>query len=131
MRKQLVVLFMPFLLIACGGDGEPSSNGEATGSVEVKISAFRYMPDPVEIGVGDTVTWLNDDNIDHTVTSGTQREQGVPGVEEGSDAKPDGIFDGALAEKGETFSFKFDEAGTYPYYCAIHAGMTGTVEVSA
>lgn len=134
MKRTIAILSLAALaLAACGGSDTPGADmgaGSSETAAQVQISAFQYRPDPVEIQVGDTVVWTNDDNIDHTVTSGTQREQGVPGVEEGGDARPDGVFDGTLATKGDTFEFTFEEPGRYDYFCAIHAGMTGTVEVS-
>jgi plastocyanin len=81
-----------------------------------------YDPNPVEAKVGDTVTWTNDDTQPHTVTSG-------------SNSKPDGKFDSSpnmnpLMAPGQTFEHTFEEAGEYPYYCAVHPAMVGTVSVS-
>ena len=69
------------------------------------------------VGVGDTVTWENADSALHTVTSG-YAEDGF-----------DGIFDSSLLEQGETFTYRFDHDGFYPYFCAIHPWMTGIIEV--
>jgi plastocyanin len=81
-----------------------------------------YDPNPVEAKVGDTVTWTNDDTQPHTVTSG-------------SNGKPDGKFDSSpnmnpMLAPGQTFEHTFEEAGEYPYYCAVHPAMVGTVSVS-
>ena len=77
-----------------------------------------FIPYNISIGVGDTVTWNNDDTAAHTVTSGV--------VEEG----PDGVFDSGLFMAGTTFEFRFDEAGKYDYFCLVHPWMTGNVSVS-
>lgn len=82
-----------------------------------------YSPNPITINVGDTVTWTNDDSELHTVTSGTN-------------ATSDGKFDSSpdydpLMLPGATFSHTFTEAGEYPYYCALHPDMAGTVIVAA
>ncbi|MEM3064017.1 MAG: plastocyanin/azurin family copper-binding protein [Candidatus Nitrosotenuis sp.] len=45
-------------------------------------------------------------------------------------AEPDGIIDSGIIKAGETFTAKFDKPGTYEYFCAIHTGMKGTVNVS-
>jgi plastocyanin len=75
-----------------------------------------FVPSAVTIPVGTTITWSNDDTAAHTVTSG-------------KDVTPDGVFDSSLFMAGKTFSHTFDSAGEYPYYCAVHPWMTGTVTV--
>jgi plastocyanin len=71
-----------------------------------------FSPNPVEVKVGETVTWINDDSGRHTVTS------------------KDGVFDSGMMGKGQSFSFTFDKAGEYPYFCSPHPGMVGTVVVT-
>jgi plastocyanin len=75
-----------------------------------------FNPSAITVAVGNTVTWTNDDTAAHTVTSGI-------------DVTPDGIFDSSLLPAGETFSFKFESSGEYPYYCMVHPWMTGNVIV--
>lgn len=73
----------------------------------------------IEILVGDTIIWKNADQAKHTVTSGTP------------DDGPDGIFGGSdFLAPGQSYQFKFDKKGQYPYYCLIHTWMTGTVLVT-
>src|SRR5918992_2231939 len=85
-------------------------------STVVKIVANAgsnsFSPNPVEVKVGETVTWINDDSGRHTVTS------------------KDGIFDSGMMGKGQSFSFTFDKAGEYPYSCSPHPSMVGTVVVT-
>jgi plastocyanin len=73
-----------------------------------------YNPNPIEIKVGETVTWINDNSSPHTVTSSN-----------------DSTFDSDVLRRGETFSFTFDNEGEYPYFCTLHPSMTGTVVVTA
>ena len=77
------------------------------------------IPANVAIRVGGEVTWYNDDTAAHTVTSGTPN------------GEPDGLFDSGLFLPGSTFTFKFDESGTYPYFCIVHPWRIGTVTVTA
>lgn len=82
-----------------------------------------FSPNPININVGDTVTWTNDDSQPHTVTSG-------------SSGTPDGKFDSSpnfkpLLVPKQTFSHTFTQAGDYPYFCALHPNMVGTVKVAA
>ncbi len=70
-----------------------------------------FEPATVTINVGDTVTWRNTDDVPHTSTS------------------DDGVWDSGALAAGEEFSFTFEEAGTFPYFCEFHPGMEGTVVV--
>ncbi len=71
-----------------------------------------FSPNPVEVKVGETVTWINDDFGRHTITS------------------KDGTFDSGVMGKGQSYSFTFDKAGQYAYFCSPHPGMVGTVVVT-
>ena len=76
-----------------------------------------WSPPEISVGVGETVTWSNDDTAAHTVTSGSA----VDG--------PDDIFDSSLFLAGTTFEVTFDTEGTFPYFCMVHPWMAGTVIV--
>ncbi len=76
-----------------------------------------YLPYSLEVQVGDTVLWSNDDTAAHTVSSGTPNGM-------------DGIFDSNLFMSGTTFEFTFDKSGTYPYFCMVHPWMTGEITVN-
>lgn len=143
-RRRISTIFVVVLttlsLGACGDTSAPAADtpasdetspAEAASSddgTRVDLKKFAFDPDPVSVSVGDTVTWTNEDDILHTVTSGKAQEQGVPGVTEDSDSAPDGLFDQPL-EFGEEFSFTFEEAGEIAYFCNIHPGMTGSIVV--
>ena len=76
-----------------------------------------FIPSPVTIPVGGTVTWENNDTAAHTSTAGSA----VDG--------PSGVFDSSLIMAGSSFSHTFDSAGTYDYFCMVHPWMSGTVIV--
>lgn len=76
----------------------------------VSIKNFAFDPQTITIKTGTTVTWINDDSVLHTVTS-------------------DGNFDSGTLDKDETFSYTFDEEGTFSYICTIHPRMTGKIIV--
>jgi plastocyanin len=105
---------------ATTGGGGATSVSIVPGASSLTDTAFQ--PNPVQVSVGSTVTWTNDDSQPHTVTSG-------------QNAQPDGKFNSSpnfnpLMAPGQTFSHTFAEAGQYPYYCALHPNMVGTVSVS-
>jgi len=72
---------------------------------------------------GDTVEWSNADTAFHTVTSGFSPALGGEG--------PDGIFDSEFFSVGTSWSYRFTDEGTYPYYCTLHEWMTGFVVVKS
>ena len=85
-----------------------SSSGSAP---EVKIDNFAFTPGVITVKVGTQVTWINHDDIPHTVDS-TQ-----------------GKFKSAAMDTDDKFQFRFDEPGEYPFYCRMHPKMTGKVIV--
>jgi len=91
----------PGKLVATGTDAAP----------QVLIDNFVYSPVPLTVKVGTTVTWINHDDIPHTVES-TQ-----------------GKFKSAALDTDDKFEFHFTEAGEYPFYCRIHPKMTGKIVV--
>jgi plastocyanin len=104
-----------------GVEGSGNSVQQPTASIPsnstvVKIVANAgsnsFSPNPVEVKVGETVTWINDDSGIHSVTS------------------KDGTFDSGVMGKGQSSSYTFDKAGEYPYFCSPHPGMVGTVVVT-
>lgn len=99
------------LTVEGAGDG-----GDEETSASVTIQNFEFDPASTEVAAGTTITWTNEDGVTHTVTAGE------PGAAEDT-------FDQSL-DAGSTAEISFDEAGTYPYFCAIHPSMTGEVVVS-
>ena len=136
-RKRLAAASfgVVLLLSACGGSGGDSTlasgsdGGAKVDAGTVQVKAFRFQPSPITVAVGDTVTWINQDAILHTVTSGTPGEDLNDSGQNANPPKPDGLFDDELDGKEATTAFTFDEAGTYDYYCDIHKGMHGEIVV--
>ena len=86
-----------------------------------------YDPREISIGVNDTIIWTNNDTEPHTVTSGTGG--GLNSFLSNSKGKPDGLFDTGLFSPGSITSIKFNQSGTYYYFCTIHPWMEGIVRV--
>lgn len=95
------------------GDGEGAQTPEAA---NVTIKLFQYQPGRMQVKAGTTVTWLNEDEIFHTVTAVAEEGKG-------------GGFDASLDGKGKSFSFTFSQPGVYTYYCDRHEHMRGEIEV--
>ncbi|MDQ4073878.1 MAG: PQQ-dependent sugar dehydrogenase [Thermoproteota archaeon] len=77
-----------------------------------------YDPNPIEISMGQTITWLNGDTISHTVTSGFA-----------DDPNEGALFDSDAIISGHAYSKTFEEPGTYEYYCIYHPDMVGEIVV--
>ena len=76
-----------------------------------------YLPSSITIPPNATVLWNNVDDVAHTVTSKSP--------DEGASA----VFDSSIIAGGKKFSFKFENPGTFDYYCSLHPWMLGTVIV--
>jgi len=84
---------------------------EAPGQVAIVGSSFE--PDRIDVVVGDTVTWRNDDTLDHWVLSETVD-----------------VIDSSTLAPGNSHSQTFAEAGTFDFFCNIHRTMVGSVVVA-
>ena len=124
------------LVAACGGGTKATSKPEigtsipaARAGTSVVIDTFMFSPKTLRLKVGDTVTWTNDDNILHTVTSGTREyESGDSGHV--ITTHKDGTFDMQLDGRGATGTYTFAKAGTFHYFCDRHPGMEADIEIA-
>ena len=93
------------------GTTMPMSQSGQPEARTAEIKGFAFQPNSLEVPVGTTVTWTNDDAIQHSVTAS------------------DNSFDSGFFTQGGTFSHTFDHPGTYAYYCARHGSMQGEIKV--
>lgn len=77
----------------------------------VVIDAMQFSPSHLEVHVGDTVIWINQDPFPHTATS---EKNG---------------FDSKTIAAGRTWKFVAKNRGTFPYLCTLHQTMRGTLVV--
>ena len=118
--RRLAGLLAAVLLVSCNSSTSPYGGGGGGGggaTPSVGIQNFAFHPTPDTVSVNTTVTWTNQDEIEHTITAG------LPG-------RPDGAFDFTLGDKGATASFVFPKPGTYTYFCRRHQHMRGEVNVN-
>ena len=108
-----VALVLGMGVFGTGQKSSVASAQEKMSTMEVKIDNFSFGPVTLTVPVGTTVTWINRDDIPHTVVST-------------DDSK---TFKSKVLDTDEKFSFTFSKAGTYPYFCSIHPKMTGKVIV--
>jgi len=72
---------------------------------------FTFVPARLTVKAGTTVTWRNEDDIPHTITSAAR------------------LFKSKALDTDDSFSFTFTDPGTYEYFCSLHPRMTATIVV--
>ena len=94
------------------GSAQPTSSALTTDqATEVKIDNFVFSPAVLTVKLGTEVSWINKDDIPHTVDS------------------TDGKFKSAALDTDEKFQFRPSATGEYPFYCRMHPKMTGKIIV--
>ncbi len=78
---------------------------------QVTIDNFSFTPQVLTVKAGTSVTWMNKDDVPHTVVSTTKK------------------FGSRVLDTDEKYSFTFNEPGTFEYYCSVHPHMTGKIVV--
>ena len=78
---------------------------------EVRVDNFSFGPETLTVPANSTVTWVNKDDVPHVIASN------------------DGLFKSKALDTDDKFSFTFNKAGTYTYYCSIHPKMVGKIVV--
>lgn len=107
--------------VAAAGPVDTDQVTITDGAWDPANEATAYSPREINVAAGTTVTWSNEDSVLHTVTSGSSN---------GTVGTADGLFDSGDMLEGDTYSYTFDDAGTFEYYCLPHPWMTGVVNVS-
>ena len=100
---------------APAGAEAPTGTEAAAGGDRIVIAdgSFKFEPASLQVAAGTEVTWDNQDSlVPHRIAS------------------DDGSFDSEDLHQDDRFSHTFDAAGEYPYHCAIHSQMTGTIVVT-
>jgi plastocyanin len=105
MKRAAVLALVAVSLLAGGASAADAPVRTVT------IPGKLYEPDHLDVLVGTTVTWKNDDAINHTVTA------------------DDDAFSSGFVPPGGSFTFTFAKQGRYPFHCTIHKFMKGEVDV--
>jgi plastocyanin len=89
------------------------ATADAATDTQVVIDNFTFAPTPLKVKAGTTVTWVNHDDIPHSVVCIDLKMKSHP------------------LDTDDTFAYKFDQAGTYDYMCGLHPHMHGQIVVEA
>lgn len=114
MSRKIWFIGLLVTIVLISGCNSPKTVNEKilTGEdkVSVDIKNFAFDPARITISKGSTVTWTNKDDVSHTVSG-------------------DNNFDSDQLSQNMTFSWTFEEIGTFAYHCKTHAIMKGKVTV--
>ena len=108
MKRRLLLLAALSLVATMILAAPAAAQGQ---NVTVYIRDFYFEPAQLQVEPGTTVTWVNEGAAPHTVTANN------------------GAYDSGTLQPGQSFSWTFNNPGTYGYYCAIHPSMTAAVTV--
>lgn len=126
MIKKILPVFVLFSLLLSACNVITSSSGTQPPAVVVTetqapaasvnevliiINKFKFEPRTITVKAGTMVTWINEDSFTHDIIG-----------ENNSFVSPSLL-------NGQKFSIKFEQTGTYNYYCGIHPVMKGSVIV--
>jgi plastocyanin len=108
-----VTVVAGFTLIAGTQKGMAARPGDKPmGGIEVKIDNFTFGPASLTVAAGTTVTWINKDDVPHTVVSDDKA-----------------TFKSKALDTGDQFSYTFAKPGKYQYFCSVHPKMIAEVVV--
>ena len=89
-------------LAAALAAASPQDEAVRAENATINIDNFTFNPERLTLRAGTTVTWRNEDDIPHTVTSSAR------------------LFKSIALDTDDTYSFTFTEPGTYEYFCSLH-----------
>jgi plastocyanin len=98
-------------MVAAAAVTAPRAHAAAAAGPSVMIDNFVFGPETLTVPVGTTVTWVNRDDIPHTVVAN------------------DKSFKSKVMDTDERFSFTFTKPGEFGYFCSLHPHMVGKVIV--
>ena len=101
-----IAAFGLFMLLA-----SPAFAADAPAN-QIAINEYMYMPATLNVIAGTKVTWVNHDEVPHTIVD------------------TDKAFRSAALDTDDTYSFTFTKPGTYHYFCTLHPKMVGTIVVA-
>jgi plastocyanin len=113
--RRIAMLFILTVVVFAAVSVKPALvlSQESSSKYGITIDNFRFSPMTLTVPAGTQVTWINHDDVPHTVVS------------------TDNKFKSHALDTDEKFSYTFADAGTYEYYCSVHPKMMGKVIVQS
>lgn len=107
----LITRRLAFAVVGLGVSVMAQTPLRGADATRVKIENFTFTPTALTVKVGTVVTFENDDDIPHIVVAS------------------DGSFRSKALDTGDGYTFTFTKSGDFPYFCALHPHMQGTITV--
>ncbi|MFO1535953.1 MAG: plastocyanin/azurin family copper-binding protein [Thermoplasmatota archaeon] len=138
MQRLLLPALLALALSGCAGSTTTTTTGTMPGmehnhmmakTVDVAMKGNKFVPDTVDLYEGDSVTWTHQDGatVPHNVVADDGSFDSNPNC---ASTVPAGVpLSQVCMVGGQTYTHRFDKAGTVTYSCRVHSGMTGTVRV--
>jgi plastocyanin len=115
MKKSLflnaLAVALPLALAAVLVLQPTRARSEDKAANQVSVDNFSFGPATLTVAVNTTVTWVNKDDVPHTIAS------------------TDGLFKSKALDTDDKYTYTFTKAGTYNYFCSIHPKMVGKIVV--
>ena len=133
MKNYLIILMIPVLLFLLSGCGQKNVGQTANDFVSdnngniVEITLEGFNPSTLMIRSGETVTWVNKESLPSWPASAVHPSHNVYPESDGCIGSK---FDACRGLKqGESYSFTFNQKGTWKYHDHLSSGNTGTIIV--
>jgi plastocyanin len=111
MLGAVLTVLTAFAGIVSTHPGLAAKAADGPASAQIKIDNFTFGPTNLTVASGTTVTWINNDDVPHTVVS------------------DDKVFRSKALDTDDKFSYTFTKPGTYNYFCSVHPKMTAKIVV--
>jgi plastocyanin len=111
MLGAVLTVLTAFAAIVSTQPGLAAKAADGPASAQIKIDNFTFGPTSLTVSSGTTVTWVNNDDVPHTVVS------------------DDKVFRSKALDTDDKFSYTFTMPGTYNYFCSVHPKMTAKIVV--
>ena len=119
----VLVLFLNYQPDANANSEFFVSNTKGSYNLGCELDNSCFEPYLVNISVGDTVIWTNNDDAIHVVVSGAPNKESFKNLDDGE------IFDSGFLKSKESFSHTFNQEGLFGYFCTLHPWMKAQVIV--
>lgn len=109
MKRVIFLILMLVLITGCSTSSSQVNPPIKSVDNQITIKDFKFTPETLNVKLGSAVTWVNEDSMNHIIKSDS--------------------FESNNLATGQSYSYTFDTAGSYEYYCSLHPSMKGNIIV--